>query len=136
MKAPAEVVYEVVTDYESYPEFLPMIKETEILERQDNVVVCKFSIFVVKNFEYVLRLEHDPPHKTRWTYVRGDFKNSEGGWDFEPIDEVSCRVTYSVDMDMGFFVPKIISKQVVSASLPSMLTSIQKRAEAVFRGKK
>ncbi|MBN2053920.1 SRPBCC family protein [bacterium] len=132
MKATPEEIFSVVVDYERYPDFLGMVKEAEILDHEsENVVICRFVADVVKEFEYVLRLEHAPFEWTEWTYVRGAFKDNSGGWRFIPVKDGETRVIYRAAIDFGFLVPKIIARQVVNSSLPSMVKTVEKRVLAL-----
>lgn len=129
MNLTPQEIFEVVVDYDRYADFLPMIKESKIIKREsDTIVLCRFVASMIKEFEYTLRLEQTPYEKTRWTYVEGSFKDNTGGWDFVPINANQVKVTYRVEIDFGFLVPKIVANQIVGSSLPSMLRTMEKRA--------
>lgn len=131
--APPEKVFEVVTDYESYPDFLDMVVDAEILDKpEDNVVICRFEVRIIKTFSYTLRLVHYPYEKTEWTYVEGAFKDNRGGWEFIPLDDgTKTKAIYKVAIDFGFAVPKMIANMLVNSSLPSMLKAFKKRIESM-----
>jgi len=133
MDARPETVFRVVTDYEAYPEFIEEIVESEILSRSERSVECRFLAEVAKKrFQYTLHLEHTPFEKTRWHLIAGDFKQNTGGWDFVPLDDsVRTHVKYTVEIDLGMFIPKFIVNTLVGANMPKMLEAVKKRAEAL-----
>lgn len=135
MNARADVIFRVVTDYEAYPEFIDEIVDAEILARSDQSVECRFTAEVAKKrFSYTLRLDHTPPTRTRWQLIAGDFKKNNGGWDFKPLgDGGRTHVTYSLEIDLGMFIPQFIINSLVGANMPKMLEAVKKRAEDAER---
>ena len=134
--AKPQTVFEVVTAYESYPELFDEIVEAEVLSRTDRIVECRFGVEIAKKrFTYTLRLEQTPFEKTRWSLIAGDFKKNNGGWDFRPLDGGSrTHVTYTVEIDLGMFIPQFIVNSLVGASMPKMLDTVKRRAEQAELG--
>lgn len=130
IRASAKRLFEIVTDYEHYPELFSYMKAVRVLSRSDDnrVQEVSFHLSMIKDFRYTLRIEHTPFTETNWTYLEGDFKDSTGGWKFEEDGETT-RVTYAVSMDFGFAVPGFIARKLVEGSLPAMLNAVRKRAE-------
>lgn len=130
-----ETIFAIVTDYPSYPELFDEIVEAEVLSRTAQTVECRFTAEVAKKrFQYTLRLEHTPPTRTRWALVAGDFKKNNGGWDFRPQgDGTRTHVTYTVELDLGMFIPQFVINSLVGANMPKMLESVKKRAEEAER---
>jgi ribosome-associated toxin RatA of RatAB toxin-antitoxin module len=126
-----ETVFRVVTDYESYPQFIDEIVEAEILAQSGDDVDCRFLAEIAKKrFQYTLRLQHTPFERTRWTLIDGDFKQNSGGWDFQAIQDGNrTHVVYTVEIDLGLFIPKFIVNTLVGANMPKMLEAVKQRAE-------
>jgi ribosome-associated toxin RatA of RatAB toxin-antitoxin module len=133
--ARAETIFRVVTDYESYPEFIDEIVQAEVLSDSASGVLCRFVAEVAKKrFQYTLRLQHAPFERTRWSLVEGDFQRNDGGWDFRPIgDGRRTHVTYQVEIELGMLIPKFIINSLVGANMPKMLEAVRRRAEAAER---
>jgi ribosome-associated toxin RatA of RatAB toxin-antitoxin module len=130
--AAPETVFGVVTDYEAYPQFIDEIVEAEILSRSARGVDCRFLAEIAKKrFQYTLRLEHTPFERTRWELIEGDFKQNSGGWDFRSLEGGrSTHVRYTVEIDLGMFIPKFVVNTLVGANMPKMLAAVKARAEA------
>ncbi|MBI3722939.1 SRPBCC family protein [bacterium] len=132
--APPRAVWDVVTDYESYPRFFPEFTEVSIIDTDGTAKIVEFTCDFGKKVTYTLRIEHDEKNlTTRWTYVGGDLKDSQGGWQFKE-EGGKTKVGYDVDAKVGFFVPKMISDRLVANNVPKMFEQlkgeVQKRKKA------
>lgn len=133
---PAEV-YSVVTDFAAYPNLFPEIKGTRVVQagapRPDGKAVTRveFRGQVVLPVRYVLDLVCDPAaHTVEWTFVEGDIvTNSVGGWRFVAEGEATA-MDYRVSLDVKAPVPGFVLRKVtdglVSASIPSMFSAIER----------
>jgi coenzyme Q-binding protein COQ10 len=79
-----EQFYEIVSDYEKYPQFLDEVQSCRVVERNDNKALVEFKVKVVKEFTYRLWITEDKPKGISWTFDSGDiFKVSSGQWKLE-----------------------------------------------------
>lgn len=138
IKANPKACYEVITDYESYPDFLKETKEVEVKKKSGNNADVYFKVEVIKSVEYTLKMVGKPGKSVTWTLIEGSFfKKNNGSWELEEQKDGSTKATYSVDIEVGgLFVPGAITKMLVGSSLPSMLESFKKRIESKHKGKK
>lgn len=126
-----KVIYDVVLDVESYPEFLPETKQVTLLKDGKNPV-AEFEISVIKKIHYTLKFSPTPHKKIAWTLVDSDlFKKNNGSWTFAPEGKGKTLATYAVDIDLGLMVPGMISRRLVGSSLPAMLKRFKERAEGM-----
>ena len=130
INAPMEKVYDIVTQYEKYREFLTEVKEVRTSGRQGNEVLVHYKVDVVKTIKYTIRVKEERPTKMSWTFVEGEFmKDNKGSWVLEPAGEGKTKATYTVEMALGALVPKSIVNALVDTSLPKMLEAFKRRAE-------
>jgi coenzyme Q-binding protein COQ10 len=130
INAPREKVFEVVSGYEKYPEFLPKAKKVIVTRKGDSADV-KYEVDVIKTITYTLRMKEERPNKVSWTFVNGEFmKDNRGSWVLEDAGEGKTRATYTVDISLGALVPRSIEKALAETELPSMLEAFKKRAES------
>jgi uncharacterized membrane protein len=128
--APVADVMAVITDFERYPSFLPEIDSAEILRAEDNSWEVRFSVRVVRRFGYTLRLEQEGANALRWSLVEGAFKANDGSWALEAIDGgTRTRAVYSIDLQVGMFVPGNILRTLVERSLPETVGRFKKEVE-------
>lgn len=124
--------FAVVSDYERYPEYLKESKEVKIDKKSKGGIDVTFSLELIKKISYTLRMVEKPPKEISWTLVRGDLmKSNKGSWLFEDRGGGKTRATYTIDIELGLFVPGMISKMLIGSNLPSMLESVKKRVEGL-----
>ncbi|MBI1908566.1 MAG: SRPBCC family protein [Deltaproteobacteria bacterium] len=129
IKASPKIVYGIVTDFEKYPEFLPETKSVEI-KKEGRSPQVRFQIQVIKTISYLLQFNLKPLTDVCWKLVEGDiFKRNSGFWKFEEVKKGVTKATYSIDVDFGVLVPRMITHMLVGKSLPQMLERFKKRAE-------
>lgn len=141
INVPAEHLFDTITDYESYPDFIPETLAVEVLEKKkkkdgSRVVEAKFDIKVIKQVGYTLRLTEVPNERVTWELVEGRiFKSNNGGWELKPAGKGKTEATYSVDITIGLLVPQAITNMLVGSSLPKMLEQMKERAESTYKKK-
>ena len=129
INAPVERCFEVITNYEHYPEFLLAVKRVRTFDRSGPNVSVEYDADIIKRITYSVRMFEEAPHRVSWTFIRGDFmKNNYGGWVLEP-DGAGTKATYTVAVDLGPLVPKALLRPLVEVQLPTLLTSFKRRIE-------
>lgn len=127
--SPARVM-SVISDFRSYPDFLPETRKVRILREQDGVWEIEFTVQVIRELTYTLRLVRDGDVSLDWSLVEGMFKANEGGWVLEPLDDgARTLATYTIDVQVGMFVPGNIVRALTDRSLPTTLARFKAEAE-------
>ena len=122
--------FDVITDYERYPEFLTESKEVMIEKKSGHTAEVTFTLHLIKKFSYTLKMIGKPPNTVRWSFVKGDLmKKNDGEWTLDKLGNGTTRATYTIDIDLGLFVPGAISKMLIGSNLPNMLKNFKKRIE-------
>ncbi|MFP2911762.1 type II toxin-antitoxin system RatA family toxin [Pyxidicoccus sp. 3LFB2] len=130
INAPVEKVFDVITQYDRYPEFLPEVKEVRAANRQGNSLELHYKVDVVKTIRYSIRVTEERPRRMAWTFIEGEMmKDNKGSWVLEPDGEGKTKATYTVEMALGMLVPKTVVNALVDTSLPKMLEAFKRRAE-------
>lgn len=127
----AENYYLAVTDYEKYPEFVDGVKKVKAA-RTGNQVKGDYELSMMgKDMSYTLNIVEDPAKKTiDWTLAKSEFfKVNNGAWKIESTGAKSCKVNYSLEIELSFSVPSFILKGAVKTSLPTMMNSFYERAK-------
>ena len=131
INASVDTVYDVIVDYEKYPEFLPEMERAEVVARDGDTVDVEFSLNLIKRLTYTLRLVGEPKVAVSWSLVVGMFQKNDGGWLLEALADGRTRATYRVDVAVGVFVPGAITKRLVGSTLPTTLAAFKARAESL-----
>ncbi|QDE84123.1 MULTISPECIES: type II toxin-antitoxin system RatA family toxin [Myxococcus] len=131
VNAPIEKVFDVITQYERYPEFLPEVKGIRTENRKGNTVDVHYKVDVLKTINYSIHVTEERPTRMSWSYIKGEFmKDNQGSWVLEPEGEGKTKATYTVEMALGALVPKSVVSALVETSLPKMLDAFKRRFEA------
>lgn len=132
---PVERFFEIVRDYDRYPEFVPTVKACRARRGPGGVEVDYQLDLGIKTIAYTLRLVEEPPRRVSWTLVRGEWmKASNGSWELRD-EGGKTRATYAVDIQIQKppLVPQVlvdrVSDELTRVQLPRMLEAFRRRAE-------
>jgi coenzyme Q-binding protein COQ10 len=129
-------VWNVVRDYERYPEFISEMRSVKVLSRTATEQEVEFGIELEllgmkKGIRYTLAMTDTPMSSIQWRLVRSDtLKGDDGSWQFRSVGERRTEATYQIEVKLGPFVPGAVSKLLVEQSLPRLLEQFKRRAEA------
>lgn len=135
VKANPDAVYKVISDYDHYPEFMPNMVKTSILEKSGSTAKCRFKLKIAMfEIEYSLSLKSNIsslPYSVTWDFIEGDIKDTTGSWSIDKEGKGGhySLVHYSVHTEPGGFTPDWITNKLSSESIPDMIAAIRKRAE-------
>ncbi len=131
---PPEKLWDVITDWERYPEFLPELKDVTIHRSGPDGYEISYEVSLIKRIRYKLRFAADAPRGLTWELVESNLlqKNS-GAWTLRPEGPAggATRATYEVDLEVGQYVPRAILTKLITVSLPRMLAQFKERAESL-----
>lgn len=130
INAPIDRVFDVIVDYERYPEFLPEMKHVEIISRHDGVSVVSFELEIIMRLGYTLRLQEDRPHAVTWSLDNAKMMAAnDGAWRLEALGDEQTRATYGLEVKLRGLIPKSVSTRLVGTTLPETLSRFKARAE-------
>lgn len=130
IKATTKQCFDVITDFESYPDFLKETKGVKIEKKSGNTTEVTFTLELIKKFSYTLKMLAKPTTNLSWSFVKGEImKDNKGEWVLEDLGGGKTKANYSVDVNLGMFVPGAISKMLIGSNLPAMMDAFKKRIE-------
>ncbi|MDX2009081.1 MAG: SRPBCC family protein [Myxococcaceae bacterium] len=130
--ASPEKCFEVISDYERYPEFLPEVRKIRTSNRKGNEVDVQYEAEVVKVIKYTVHMREEKPSRVSWTFIDGEFmKDNRGGWVLEDGGNGTTKATYNIEVTVGPLVPKTILNALVDSQLPKLLENFKKRIESM-----
>lgn len=135
VEVPVQEFYDLVRDYDHYPEFVPTVKKCKARRGPKGVEVDYELDLGIKSIAYTLKLQEEPPGRVSWTLLESDWmKVSNGSWDLRD-EGGKTRATYSVEIQIQKppFIPQSIvdriSDELTKVQLPRMLEAFKRRAE-------
>lgn len=132
-----ESVWEVLTDYESLPEFLPNLEKSQRLEHPEGEKVRLEQVgkqrLLKINFSarVVLDLTETPPERIDFEMVEGDFKAFSGYWSLESLEETT-QLVYSIFVWPKRTMPVSLIERRLSKDLSLNLVAIRQRVGELF----
>jgi ribosome-associated toxin RatA of RatAB toxin-antitoxin module len=138
VNVPPEKMFQVITDYEKYPEFLPEVKKVQVVAGQGAIKEVTYTVDIkAKVITYTLRHTAEAPHKLAWTMIKGEMmKGNDGTWTLKSgAQPGTTDATYTIDLKLSSLVPGFIEKALAEQSLPGLLSNFKARAEKLHGGK-
>jgi ribosome-associated toxin RatA of RatAB toxin-antitoxin module len=98
-----EVVFDVVSDVPSYPEFLPWCRDARVVERQPHEVVAELELDARGVRErFTTRNRLFPYERIELELVAGPFRTFAGTWRFAGIGgDAGCRVELELEFQFN-----------------------------------
>lgn len=84
---PPDAVWDALADFESYPEWMPQTRATEVERGDDAVTVAytlQFELVISKKVRYTLVFHDRGDHRMEYRLVDGDVSRNEGYWEVRP----------------------------------------------------
>lgn len=132
--APINIVFDAITDFESYPSFLEGMKKVKILKQKSNHRVVEFTLDLFKRIVYTLDVKLKPPNEVSWKLVEAEsMKKNDGGWKLTKIGAEKTNAEYRVDIDFNIWIPSPIANFLVNTSVPSTLKSFKEKSEKIYQ---
>jgi hypothetical protein len=145
--APPEAVYKVVTDFESYPKYMPYTKELKILRRLSTTEMITYQLLAlpwVSDRDFYLQVKLSPGSaatggvfKSQWFAVpdyRAEregvvrMRVNEGSWTFEPLDGGKrTRIVYSLLTNLGGSIPNWLVNRSNINVIPNLFKAVRGR---------
>jgi ribosome-associated toxin RatA of RatAB toxin-antitoxin module len=138
VNVPPEKLFDVIADYEKYPEFLPEVKKVKIQAGQGSIKEVTYEVDIkAKVITYTLKHTAERPSKLSWTMIKGEMmKGNDGAWTLKPgAQPGTTDATYTIDLKLSSLVPAFIEKALAEQSLPGLLANFKARAEKLNSGK-
>ncbi len=127
-----EQFFDLLIDYEKYPSFLNEVKECKVVEDEGNKKKVEYKISVIKTLSYLNEHTENRPSEVSWKFLKGDlFKDMRGYWKLSD-EGGKTKAEYFVEANFGLFVPKSMTKTVLSVNLPAMMKAYHQRVNELY----
>lgn len=105
VESPPKRVWQVLTDYDHYLEFMPNLVEAEVIERKGVDTVIAYELEVPgSNMEYTLRHHHVPKNRIEINLADDEGDITTGAWRWELIphrEGTQTMLLYTLYTDVG-----------------------------------
>lgn len=136
--ASPDFIFEVLSDLESYPDWITAMREVEILELDEygRPRRAHFAVdAMIKEIAYDLDYEYEPPNRMSWTAVPGDdIRQMVGSYELTELDGGGTDVVYALMVEPEFTVPGFLRRQAEKQLIGTALRGLKKRVEELSSG--
>jgi ribosome-associated toxin RatA of RatAB toxin-antitoxin module len=136
--SPAEM-YQLVTDVERYPDFLPWCERGEVVERHENGMTARIHLaYAGVRHAFTTRNDHQPDRQVLVQLVDGPFSLLEGSWVFAPIGRPAddapsaCRIEFDLRYAFSSRPLEAVLSPVFDRVANTFVDSFVTRAERVY----
>ena len=136
VRAPLKRCYEVVSQIDGYAEWVPHMREVEVLDRdrkkRPKRVAFKVGAFG-RSTSYTLDYDYSSaPRGLSWVQVDGDLMSKlDGSYAFDELSDGSTEVTYRLKAELKVPLPGFVKKRAESLGMYAAMTDLKTRAEAL-----
>lgn len=134
VSATPAAVYEVVTDFERYAEWVRELKRVEVVERDSSGRALEVEFRAAafgRSTTYALRYDYaHAPEALAWHQTRGDITEFLAGqYRFEPLGE-GTRVTYDLEVALAVPIPGFVRSRAATRIQEEALSDLKARVES------
>ncbi|HXZ55543.1 MAG TPA: type II toxin-antitoxin system RatA family toxin [Burkholderiales bacterium] len=117
----AQQMFALVSEIESYPEFLPWCDRASFAERGPGRTVATLRInFRGLKEEFTTENLDRPNERIEMRLVSGPFRRLEGAWIFTPVSAGACKV----ELNLRYEFANVILRKVVGAVFDEIANSL------------
>mgnify|MGYP000220682587 CR=1 FL=1 len=128
----ASEMYTLVSDVESYPQFLPWCDTAQVTEQTDQHQVASLTIDRrMKGISFTTHNTLSENESIGMQLVDGPFRKLHGVWRFEAIDDSSCKVELSMDFEFKSRVFGALMGPAFTKICDTMVAAFVKRADQI-----
>lgn len=141
MPYPADQLFDLVADVESYPKFLPWCTQARVISREargEIIVMLADMTISFKVHRETFRSEVTLDHEKRTIgtrYINGPFKRMISEWRFEPAGESATNVNFYIDFEFKNRALQMLIGLLFEEAVRRIVSAFETRAQALHNKK-
>lgn len=133
-------MYDLVSDIERYPEFVPLCQSLRVRGRKEAagsvILVADMTVaykMISESFTSKVTLLPES-HEILVEYLDGPFKHLENRWNFEPVDgdDGACQVCFYIDYEFRSRMLAGLMGAVFDKAFHKFSSAFEQRADVVY----
>lgn len=129
----AEQMYQLVNDYEKYPQFLSGCIGAKTISRGNNELEAELQIQklgISQSFSTHNKML--PNERIEMKLVNGPFRQLQGAWNFQPFDEQSCKISLYLEFEFSNPIVGMVFGKIFNELTLKMVNAFKQRAKEVY----
>jgi ribosome-associated toxin RatA of RatAB toxin-antitoxin module len=132
IEAPPSIVWNVVTDCNRAPKYVPNMESCRIVQREPRGVQIRESIhnvMLLPRIRSLSRVEFDKDRRMSFTKAGGDMRIAEGEWRLDPLDKgKATRLRYDAVLALNIAVPDFMIENIANRDVPALMKNIERES--------
>lgn len=134
----ARQMYDLVTQVQDYPAFLPWCDRAEVLELREDGMTARLGLaFSGLRHAFTTRNTHQPGRLVKVELVDGPFSMLEGTWAFNPLGgdddlQQACRIEFDLQYAFRGIALESVVSPVFDRIANTLVDRFVQRAEEVY----
>ncbi|QOR40501.1 type II toxin-antitoxin system RatA family toxin [Billgrantia diversa] len=126
-------MFELVNDFERYPEFLPGCRRARLLERDESHLIGEMTLGRAGlEQSFTTRNDLIEPERIEMSLVSGPFKRLRGRWLFLPMGEGACKVCLELEFEFANRLMGMAFGKLFQQVAGQLVDSFTRRADELY----
>ena len=132
-------MFDLVSDVEKYPEFVPLCAGMKLKNRIDkgndvSVIIAEMTVaYKMIRQTYTSRATLDRQNlKILVEYLTGPFSRMQNRWAFHPVDDKTCDVEFFIDYEFKSRTLAMLMGAMFDSAFRRFATAFESRANKVY----
>jgi ribosome-associated toxin RatA of RatAB toxin-antitoxin module len=95
--ADAKLLYEILTDYDTYAEWMPQLSQSKLLAKETDLAIAEFDLTAPKGEKVSLECIHSRDKMVLSRVIRGPAAGSQLQWSLTPAGDQQCNVALTIE---------------------------------------
>ncbi|MDV6318612.1 type II toxin-antitoxin system RatA family toxin [Chromohalobacter sp. HP20-39] len=134
VKHSCKAMFDLVNDFESYPEFLPGCRRARVIEHEEGRYLIGEMTLAKGGVEQTLATRNElyPHERIDLSLDRGPFKRLSGRWVFTSMGESSCRVSLEMEFEFSNRLLGMAFGKLFQQVAGQLVDAFTRRADALY----
>ncbi|MGO3056877.1 type II toxin-antitoxin system RatA family toxin [Halomonas sp. AOP43-A1-21] len=126
-------MFDLVNDFERYPEFLPGCSRARLLERDETHLIGEMTLGRA-GVEQTITTRNDlfTPEQIEMSLVKGPFKRLKGRWLFTPMGDNACKVSLEMEFEFASRLLSMAFGRLFQQIAGQLVDAFTKRADELY----
>jgi len=130
---PADKLFALVNDIESYPHYMEGCVKAEILRRDEALVEARLHLARAGiAHSFATRNRNHGDHMIELELLDGPFETFNGRWQFQPLGETACKVSLDLNFTLSNSILGAADGRLLDSITANMLEAVTRRARELY----
>ena len=130
----AQQMFDLVNDIEAYPRYMEGCSGAQVLKREGDWLEAQLELSKAGvSQRFITRNQLLPPERMTMTLVDGPFTYLKGHWQFQPLAENACKVTFELEFELNNKLLGLAVGKLMESVAGKQVDAVCARARQLYR---